>query len=166
MNKDEKIKKLEKENAILLKEIKVTKHHLKKYIAQESKSGADIINEVIRKGKINSDFHFYNNNDVNRYSSHSLNNSSHSLNNSSHSLNNSSHSLNNSSHSIDLVLGSCTQSNERKTDLTNIVNDKTNRVILGRYADQDKVNIKQRYKTESKEQFRIHYTTPSSSNLN
>ena len=151
MNKDEKIKKLEKENAILLKEIKVTKHHLKKYIAQESKSGADIINEVIRKGKINSDFHFYNNNDVNRYSSHSLNNSS-------YSLNNSFHSLNNSSHSIDLVLGSCTQSNERKTDLTNIVNDKTNRVILGRYADQDKVNIKQRYKTESKEQFRIHYT--------
>ena len=145
MDKDKKIKELVKENVKLKKEIQETKNYLKQYITQESKSGADIINEAIRKGKVNSDLHFYNDNDLNRYNSHSLNNSS--------------HSLNNSSHSIELVLGSCAQSNEHETDLTNIVNDKTNRVILGRYADQDKVNIKQRYKTESNEQFRIHYTT-------
>ena len=143
MHKNKKIKELVKENVKLKEEIQETKNHLKQYITQESKSGADIINEGMRKGKVNSDLHFYNYDDADIYSSHSLNNSS--------------HSLNNSSHSIDLVLGSCAQSHKSETDLTNIMNDKTNRVILGRYADQDKVNIKQRYKTESKEQFRIHY---------
>ena len=93
----------------------------------------------MRKGKVNSDSRFYKDNDV-------LSNSSHSLNNSSHSLNNSSHS-----HGIKPIF----------SNLDDSGNGKTNRVMLGRYADQDKVTAKQRFTTESSAQFRIHRTTPN-----
>ena len=101
-----------------------------------------VIESEMKKGKVKSGSRFYKDDDE---------------------FSNSSHSLNNSSHEMGSVLGSSTHSHgsetETETDLDGSWNGNTNRVILGRYADQDKVNIKQRYKTESNEQFRIHYTT-------
>ena len=135
MNNEELIK----ENILLKEELEKnknelieTKEHLKKYTAPASNSGSDVIAEAMRKGKVNSDSRFYKDNDV-------LSNSSHSLNNSSHS------------HGIKPIF----------SDLDDSGNGKTNRVLLGRYADQDKVSAKQRFTTESSAQFRIHRTTPN-----
>lgn len=129
----------EEKNGKLKEELQSINDHLKKYTAPASNSGSDVIAEVMRKGKVkvNFDSHFYKDDDV-------LSNSSHSLNNSSHSLNNSSHSQ-----GIKPVF----------SDLDDSGNGKTNRVLLGRYADQDKVSTKQRFTTESSAQFRIHRTT-------
>jgi len=129
----------EEKNGKLKEELQSINDHLKKYTAPASNSGSDVIAEAMRKGKVNSDYRFYKDNDV-------LSNSSHSLNNSSHSLNNSSHS-----HGIKPIF----------SDLDDSGNGKTNRVMLGRYADQDKVTAKQRFTTESSAQFRIHRTTPN-----
>ena len=136
----------EEKNGKLKEELQSINDHLKKYTAPASNSGSDVIAEAMRKGKVNSDSRFYKDDDVLSNSSHSLNNSSHSLNNSSHSLNNSSHS-----HGIEPVL----------SNLDGSGNGKTNRVLLGRYADQDKVTAKQRFTTESSAQFRLHRTTPN-----
>ena len=129
----------EEKNGKLKEELQSINDHLKKYTASASNSGSDVIAEAMRKGKVNSDSCFYKDNDV-------LSNSSHSLNNSSHSLNNSSHS-----NGIEPVL----------SNLDGSGNGKTNRVLLGRYADQDKVTAKQRFTTESSAQFRLHRTTPN-----
>ena len=136
-------------NAKLEEELQATKEHLEKYTAPASNSGARVIAEAIRKGKVKSGSRFYKDYDALNNSSHSLNDSSHSHNDSSHSLNDSSHSLNDSSHSR----GNETESNGRG-------NSKTNRVLIGRYADQDKVTTKQRFTTESREQFQLPHRTP------
>ena len=128
MDYKEKIAKLEEE-------LQATNEHLEKYTAPASNSGARVIAEAIRKGKVKSGSRFYKDYDA--------------LNNSSHSLNDSSHSLNDSSHSR----GNETESNGRG-------NSKTNRVLIGRYADQDKVTTKQRFTTESREQFQLPQRTP------
>ena len=122
----------EEKNGKLKEELQSINDHLKKYTAPASNSGSDVIAEAMRKGKVNSDYRFYKDNDV-------LSNSSHSLNNSSHS------------HGIKPIF----------SDLDDSGNGKTNRVMLGRYADQDKVTAKQRFTTESSAQFRIHRTTPN-----
>lgn len=129
----------EEKNGKLKEELQSINDQLKKYTAPASNSGSDVIAEAMRKGKVNSDSRFYKDDDV-------LSNSSHSLNNSSHSLNNSSHS-----NGIKPVL----------SNLDGSGNGKTNRVLLGRYADQDKVSAKQRFTTESSAQFRLHRTTPN-----
>ena len=64
--------------------------------------------------------------------------------NDDNAFNNSSHSLNNSSHSLG-----------NETDLGGSENGKTTRVIVGRYADRDKVTTKQRFTTESMDKFKL-----------
>ena len=112
---------------------------------QASNIGANMIAEAMRKGKVNYDSRLYGDDDA---------------------LSNSSHSLNNSSHAMSAALGSSTHSHETETDMSNIsCNGNTSRVIVGRYADQDKVSAKQRFTTESKDQFRLHRTSQSRRNL-
>ena len=69
--------------------------------------------------------------------------------------------LSNSSHDMGVALGSISCSHENETDLDGIVNSKTSRILVERYADQDKVTTKHRFTTESCEQFRLHRTTPN-----
>ena len=129
-----------KKIAKLEEEIQAAKKYLKKYTPPVSKSESDVIAEAMRKVKVKSSYCFHNNDDA---------------------LNNSSHSLNNSSHEVGVALGSISCSHENETDLGGIVNSKTNRILVERYADQDKVTTKHRFTTESSEQFRLHRTTPN-----
>ena len=139
MNNEKKIKK------ILEDELKTTNEYLKKYTTPSSNSGIDIIAEAMKKGKVKSGSHFYK--DYDEFS-------------------NSSHLINNSSHEMGSVLGSSTHSygseteTETETDLDGSWNGNTNRVILGRYADQDKVSSKQRFTTEYREKFRLNRIHP------
>jgi hypothetical protein len=130
----------EKKNVKLENELQASKAHLEKYTVPSSNIGADIIAEAMRKGKVNSDSHLYKDDDALGSSSHSLNN--------------------NSSHAMGVALGSSTHSHGTETDMSNMGgNGNTSRVLLGRYADQDKVSAKQRFTTESKDQFRLHRTS-------
>ena len=139
MNNEKKIKKK------LENELKTTNEYLKKYTTPSSNTGIDIIAEAMKKGKVKSGSRFYKDDDE---------------------FSNSSHSLNNSSHEMGYVLGSSTHSHgsetetETETDLDGSWNGNTNRVILGRYADQDKVSSKQRFTTEYREKFRLNRIHP------
>ena len=132
---------MKKKNVKLEDELQASKAHLEKYTVPSSNIGADIIAKAMRKGKVNSDSHLYKDDDA---------------------LGSSSHSLNNSSHAMGVALGSSTHSHGTETDMSNMGgNGNTSRVLLGRYADQDKVSAKQRFTTESNAQFRLHRTTPN-----
>ena len=118
-----------------------------KRATHSSRSGVDVIAEAMRKGKPKSDSRFYSDDDA---------------------LSNSSHSLNNSSHGVSEALGCSIHSHGSENDLSNLdgsESGKTSRVLLPRFADQNKVSSKQRFTSESKDQFKLHRTTPSGRKL-
>jgi hypothetical protein len=93
----------------------------------------------------------------------SLSNSNHSLNNSSHgvgdSLSHSTHSTGNSAcRDRDLEFSNCSNHSDDG------VNSK--KVILPRFADANRVSAKQRFTTESADNFKSHKVTPSGRKLN